>query len=332
MLDQIKLYKQAITSFMDTFDDSPPGRNNSMRAINVLIIALFLQFCETSTQTNCQLRKRNCSKSSEDATKQIEASSVQEEKESIVSPSGYLDWIFSNLIEQEQEFKTPGDDSFPVKLATRTISGYEAIILAPALTQNKDMLATNLRRIKTIETLMAAAKMKSFITNNNLIKLDEQPITYSNIFEFEENERFVPDSNNLMADSIANLIKKLPKQVQTDTLNQINNLDFDRISLDQFVNEKKSQISDILAECAVEICKFKVLLHSTSSVLSAQLTAGWLHLIVDRLAVLNWSSKRVRELKAAEFNSFFKQKTNINFHRDRIGRILENLAIILEKL
>lgn len=310
----------------------PPGRNISMRAINVLIVALFLQFCETSTQTNCQLRKRNCSKASEDAaTRQNEANSVQEEKGSIAAPSGYLDWIFSNSIEQEQEFKTPGDDSSPVKLATRTISGYEAIILAPALTENKDMLETNLRRIKTIETLMAAAKMKSFITNNNLIKLDEKPITYSNIFEFEENERFVPDSNNFIADSIANLIKKLPKQVQTDTLNQINNY---RISLDQFINEKKSQISDILAECAVEICRFKVLLHSMSPVLSAQLTAGWLHLIIDRLAHLDWSSKRVRELKEAEFNSFFKQKTtnNINFHRDRIGRILENLAIIFEKL
>ena len=153
---------------------------------------------------------------------------------------------------------------------------------------------------------MAAAKMKSFITNNNLIKLDEKPITYSNIFEFEENERFVPDSNNFIADSIANLIKKLPKQVQTDTLNQINN--FDRISLDQFINEKKSQISDILAECAVEICRFKVLLHSTSPVLSAQLTAGWLHLIIDRLAHLDWSSKSVRELKEAEFNSFFKRR------------------------
>ena len=304
-------------------------------------------FHEASSTAESQLRRRNFNSNSiEVDTTQREMNKIQEEDDSFIAlqstpqPAGFFDFMASEVFacltdrtEQLEEAKEPMDDSKPVKLATRTISGYEAVLLAPALLENSKMLANNFRRIETIETLIAAAKIKSLVPDQ-VVKLDWEPESYVPAFRFEENEGSAPDSSEFIAESIAYLIKTLKKDSQNDTLNQINNLNFSLVTLDEFIFEKKSEIAGILDECTAEICRLKHLLHSSSPTLTAKLTVGWLHRIIDRLNYLFCSFFRFSELKVEAYKSLFKQMmtNHINTYRDRIGLIIENLAIILEKL
>ena len=321
--------------------------------ISLFALILVLLICEgesifraTSSTAESQLRRRNSKSNSIEAnTMQREMNKIQEEKDSFIDPqptpqpAGFFDFMASEVFacltdrtEQIDEVKEPLDDSKPVKLATRTISGYEAVLLAPALLENSKILANNFRRIETIETLIAAAKIKSLVPDQ-VVKLDWEPESVP-AFRIEENEGSAPDSSEFIAESIVYLIKTLKKDAQNDTLNQINSLNFSLVTLDEFINEKKSEISKILDECATEICRLKHLLHSSSPALTAKLTVGWLHRIIDRLNYLFCSFYRLNELKVEAYKSFFKEMMTkrINTYRDRIGQIIENLAIILEKL
>ena len=142
-----------------------------MLAVFVLILALCLQLCESSVQSS-QLRKRNAnakaaSAGHEAVFHQQAASEAKEEIGSVVhsQSNGYFDYFIpgffsSSIDDQKQEIKAPVDDSERVKLATCTISGYQAVLIAPVLLENLGMLKSNSKRIKNIQIVMAAVKMR----------------------------------------------------------------------------------------------------------------------------------------------------------------------------
>ena len=242
---------------------------------------------------------------------------IQEEDDSFIAlqstpqPAGFFDFMASEVFacltdrtEQPEEVKEPMDDSKPVKLATNHFRLRNSFTCTRPL-ENSKMLANNFRRIETIETLIAAAKIKSLVPDQ-VVKLDWEPESVP-AFRFEENEGSAPDSSRFIAESIAYLIKTLKKDAQNDTLNQINNLNFSLVTLDEFILKRKSEIAGILDECSAEFVRLKHLLHSSSPTLTAKLTVGWLHRIIDRFELSFCSFFRLNELKVEAYKSFFKQ-------------------------
>ena len=51
--------------------------------------------------------------------------------------------------------------------------------------------------------------------------------------------------------------------------------------------------------CAAEVCRLKVLLHSTTPTLNAKLTVGWLQTIIFKLGYLERVIKGIQDWKEA---------------------------------
>ena len=210
-----------------------------MLAVFVLILALCLQLCESSVQ-NSQLRKRNlnakAASAGHEAVFHQQASEAKEEIESVVpaQSNGYFDYfipgIFSSSTDQKQEIKAPVDDSKRVKLATCTISGYQAVLIAPALLENLGMLESNSKRIKNIQIVMAAVKMRSLVPDQVIDLSKKTPFAYKSTKDCSE--LILPTTDTYIVGSITFLLNSVDhREDRADILNQVNSVDFNTVTL-----------------------------------------------------------------------------------------------------
>lgn len=319
-----------------------------MLVINVLFLALCLHVCDAS---NSQLRKRNVgSKPALDESygevvdEPGQMSLLADEKEE-PSQSGYFDSLFtfaasvSGITKALSEadtskilFKAPRDDSEAVTLATRTISGYEAVLLAPALLEHREHLRSALTSIKTAETVIAAFKLRSLVPK---IVIDSQPKKYfdewnSEYSYKEEAEELAPTtSTKVLNDLLVTLMKPLPEESKEN----IQGMPVDR--LDGYVAEKEEEIEYTLFKSTAAICELKSLLYSTSPTLSTALTSGWLALIVAKLDLIHESYETLRGYQKEEFEQHSGKMpygSNVPWYRYKTGKAIQVLSAVLEEL
>ena len=298
---------------------------------------------EASSTTNSQLRRRNVNpKSVKFDFIQPKVIGIQEEQEgSIMSQpipqqepqlAGFFDLsvtgIFNGFLNgQDGKFEKPVDNSEAVKLATRTISGDEAVLLAPALIENLEMMESHLKKIQINEIIIAAIKIKSLIPKMSI----KDPQNFGKFSVCEHSNIALPSSCFHLSESLIYLINKLPKDSQSDAVTQIFDFDFKGSkTLDEFIKEKKSEIAQPLYECSVEVSRFKELLYNTSPTLNASLTNISIKLIVDQLIELKKENKQI-QLAKNDLTSVLWMPS-IQSIRNRIGKIIEALSEILEKL
>lgn len=317
-----------------------------MLVINALVLALCLLVCEAS---NSQLRKRNVGpkpaldeSGSEVVDEPAQMSLLNDENEE-PPQSGYFDSLFTfaasvsgiakSLGEADtSNFKAPRDDSEAVTLATRTISGYEAVLLAPALLEHREHLQSALTSIKTAETVIAAFKLHSLVPN---LVIDSQPKKYfdewnSEYSYKEEAEELTPTTSKMILnDLLVTLMKPLPEE-----LNEIiQSAPIDR--LDGFVAEKEEEIEYTLFKSTAVICELKSLFYSTSPTLSTALTPGWLALIVAKLDLIHENYEALREYQKEEYeqpSGKMPYGSNVPWYRYKTGKAIQILGAALEEL
>ena len=343
-----KINKQSIAHLWIRSNLGYPGF--LMLVINVLFLALCLLVCDAS---NSQLRKRNVGSKpaaldefcSEIVDEPAQTSLLKDENEE-PSQSGYFDFLFSFAVSvsgittavgeadvpSKIVFKAPRDDSEAVTLATRTISGYEAVLLAPALLEHRDHLRSALARIKTAETVIAAFKLRSLVPK---LVIDSQPKKYfdewnSEYSYKEEAEELAPTtSTKILNDLLVTLMKPLPEESKVS----IQGMPVDR--LDGFVAEKEEEIEYTLFKSTAAICELKRLLYSSSPTLSTALTSGWLALIVAKLDLIHESYETLRGYQKEEFEQHSGKMpygSNVPWHRYKTGKAIQVLSSVLEEL
>ena len=226
----------------------------------ILVLCIFEGgsiLCDASSISNSQLRRRNVVSKSIVADKmKREVIDIQVEGESLIipqpaahptpQPAGLFDLlvssVFACLPEYFSEIQIPEDDNKPLKLATCTISGDEAVLLAPSLFENLEMMESRLKRIQINEVIVAAIKIKSLIP-----KMSVKVLQNSGKFSIDESSDIAVSATTFhVFNSIDLLIKTLPEehQNQFDVSKQVFGFDFEGSkTLDEFINEKESEIA-----------------------------------------------------------------------------------------
>ena len=300
--------------------------------------------CEASSISNSQSRRRNFDSKPKVDTAQREAKEIKEGQDGYTmsqqtlqqepQSAGYYDFliaaIFGGVSTEQKEIKEPVKVSapVPVKLATCTISGNDAVLLAPALFKNLDMMVSNLKKIHINEITITAIKFKSLEPNLD-IEIPSSPCT---VYVDEFSNMTLNATIFHVFDSINLLIKKLPDDAQFDVVKQVFGFDLEgRKTLNEFIKEKESEIAQPLEECSAEVARLKNLLYCTTSISNIKLNSISIKLIVNQLHKLNKVYEQIQELQSMLVKSS-NQTNSIHEIHKRIGKIMEALSEILEKL
>ena len=303
--------------------------------------------CKASSIANSQLRRRSFdSKTIKDDVMQPEVNQIQEEQESFIKSqstpqqtpqsTGFFDLsvkgIFNSCLNGlKRKTKEPAEYYDPVKLATRTISGREADLLAPELFKNLEMTELRRKRIQINEIIIAALKIRSLMPN-----MPVKDPQNSGKFSIDESSNMALSATTFhIFNSIDLLIKTLPEdhQHQFDVSKQVFGFDFEGSkTLDEFINEKESEIAKHLRKGSAEVSRLKKLLYCTSSTSSIKLNSVSIKLIVEQLDKLK---QAYEDSKVAQF-MYFRNRLirihNILYYHGKISKIMEKLGEILEKL
>ena len=275
----------------------------------------------------------------------IEVNQIQEEQESFIKSqstpqqtpqsAGFFDLsvkgIFNGFLNgQDGKFEKPVEDSESVKLATRTISGHEAVLIAPELFKNLEMSESRRKRIQINEIIIAAVKIRSLIPN--MLVKDPQN---SGKFSIDESANIAVSATTFhVFNSIDLLIKTLPEehQNQFDVSKQVFGFDFEGSkTLDEFINEKESEIAKHLRKGSAEVSRLKKLLYCTTSTSNVKLNSISIKFIVEQLDELKQEYEKSREVEIVHLKGPILSHHGYYYHR-RFSKIMEKLGEILEKL
>ena len=299
--------------------------------------------CEASSISNSQLRRRNFDSKSKVDAAQREVKEIKEGQDDYImsqqtlqqepQSAGYCDFLIAAIfgdcstVQKEIKEQEPVKVSAPVlvKLATRNISGNDAVLLAPELFKNLDMMVSNLEKIHINEITIAAIRFRSLEPNLD-IEVPSSPCTI--IVDEFSNMTFNAITLHVF-DSITLLIEKLRKDAQFDVVKQVFDFDFKGSkTLNEFIKEKESEIAQPLEECSAEVARLKKLLYCTTSTSNIKLNSISIKLIVHQLYKLN---NEIQELQFMLVKSS-NQTNSIHEIHKRIGKDMEELSEILEKL
>ena len=316
-----------------------------MILIKVLIPFLFLalSFCGASHM------KMPMTEDSSDLNREIENehdrwSFLGESDSAKPSQTDYFDSLFTSAVSKtvQQAFGATGsaqEDPELIKLATRTISVDEAVLLVPVLFEYYHFLKSALENIEIIEIVVAAIKLRSLVPDGLIeIELNSkrclQDWKMNNTNAKAAQSLTLSTSNSLITNSIKAMLKTLSEESKERALNEILGFNFISCSLIDFVAAKEAEITGILKRSTAVILKLKTLLFSTSSNVKKNLTTGWLALVAYKLeSVREAYGNFLKARNDAREDSLDETAVSVlRWSRARVGEMIQLLAAVLEDI
>ena len=240
--------------------------------------------------------------------------------------------FFGSLVSGIREYlKTPRDDSLPVQIGGRTISGYEAVLLAPALIELHPKLSAALDSIDINENMISAIRLRSLVPD---YVIDAAELTAKRKMVYSHYR--LPTSRERIIDLLDRNLDSFVVTQNIAALNQIGNFDFNgSVSLDEFVANKEARIAMKTAELLEISCQIQQLLKLDAPTSTETLPPLRLRLnfIKRELGDMSCHYKRFQVCqerihsgtpseKARALNKLPEQRNYVSYHLQRIVDVL----------